>query len=111
MSPPPKLSCAWALLLLRQVAAHGPTSTTVLRPRSYGPWMVARRWTLRVPPVLPLAFPVRPQRSENQSSGRGWERGGRAALGPYFLLSSLARQVAASTALMVAARSPPCSRA
>lgn len=29
----------------------------------------------------------------------------------YFLLSSLARQVAASTALMVAARSPPCSRA
>lgn len=31
--------------------------------------------------------------------------------GPYFLLSSLARQVAASTALMVAARSPPCSKA
>lgn len=29
----------------------------------------------------------------------------------YFLLSSLARQVAASTALMVAARRPPCSRA
>lgn len=49
-----------------------------------------------------------------QSSGRGGEEGpgqptSRAF--PYFLLSSLARHVAASTALMVAARSPPCSRA
>lgn len=40
-------------------------------------------------------------------------RGGGLPASPraYFLLSSLARQVAASTALMVAARSPPCSRA
>lgn len=61
---------------------------------------------------------------EPQFSGRGWEKGigvagllwaprgygPYSALAPYFLLSSLARQVAASTALMVAARSPPCSR-
>lgn len=49
--------------------------------------------------------------------GRGTGRGGGTKAGKdgqspaYFLLSSLARQVAASTALMVAARSPPCSRA
>lgn len=60
---------------------------------------------------------------ENHSPREGAGRegqGDRAILGtkgdglrrvPYFLLSSLARQVAASTALMAAARRPPCSRA
>lgn len=52
---------------------------------------------------------------ELQSWGRGREGGTGGSPQPlpvpYFPLSSLARQVAASTALMVAARSPPCSRA
>lgn len=55
---------------------------------------------------------------QSRAGGReGWDWG-REQVGspqpvpvPYFPLSSLARQVAASTALMAAARSPPCSRA
>lgn len=80
-----------------------------------------------------LNFPTREAGCSRQGScglenhspreGAGREgRGNRAILGtksdglrpvpvPYFLLSSLARQVAASTALMAAARRPPCSRA
>lgn len=52
---------------------------------------------------------------ELQSWGRGKEGGTGGSPQPmpvpYFPLSSLAREVAASTALMAVARSPPCSRA
>lgn len=97
------------------------TSTTSAQASEPTPLAITRRprargWTLRDPPVLTLTSPcgkwaaVRLQWSEDLSSMEGLGEGG-GILGTYFLLSSLARQVAASTALMVAARSPPCSRA
>lgn len=49
-----------------------------------------------------------PREGPGREKGRGWGLG--PALAPYFLIS-LARRVAASTALMAAARSPPCSSA
>lgn len=53
-------------------------------------------------PLLPAGLAG--QRGPKPPQGRG-------VACTYFLLSSLARQVAASTALMAVARSPPCSSA
>lgn len=125
LSPTQAAPVSGALLGLCRAAGPPLTSTTSAQASEPRPWVVAitrrpraRGWTLRGPsgpaPRVPVwdagtARGSRSQRGPVLHGGAGRGRGG--LWGPYFLLSSLARQVAASTALMVAARSPPCSRA